>query len=152
MKDTNKNKNIAATGQEKYTEDCILHYLEVPKLEGTPKNEIEKWLYFIEHGDKEDETVKVLIDKDAMFRAAKRRYEYFIADEKARIAYQQRSMFLHDQANYIYTARKEGLEEGREEGKKEEKRAIARKMKELGLSPPQISKATGLEEQEIETL
>ena len=90
MKVTNKYKNIAGTGQEKYTEDCILHYLEVPKLEGTPEKEIEKWLYFI-------------------------------ADEKARIAYQQRSMFLHDQANYIYTARKEGLEEGREEGREEGK-------------------------------
>ena len=146
------------------TEDCIMHYLEVPKLKGTPKKEIEKWLYFIEYGDKEDETVKVLIDNDAMFRAARRRYEYFIADEKARIAYQQRSMFLHDQANYIYTARKEGREEGREigleegrqegrqEGRVEEKKATARKMKELGISPSQISKVTGLEEKEIETL
>ena len=98
------------------TEDCIMHYLEVPKLSGEPEKEIEKWLCFIGHGDKEDETVRVVLSKDRMMQEAKRRYEYFVADERARIAYQQREKFLRDQANYIHTAKMEGLAAGRAEG------------------------------------
>ena len=145
-----------------------MHYLEVPKLEGRPRSEIEKWLYFLEYGDKEDETVRVLVNENTMMQAAKRRYEYFIADERARIAYQQRSKFLHDQANYIYTARQEGLEEGLEEGRKEglqiglqqgieqghfeEKQAVARSMKEAGIPVDKIAAVTGFTVEEIQKL
>lgn len=130
------------------TEDCSMHYLEVPKLEGRPRSEIEKWLYFLEYGDKEDETVRVLVNENTMMQAAKRRYEYFIADERARIAYQQRSKFLHDQANYIYTARKEGISEG------EKKHAVttARKLLKKGMSPAETAEITGLNLEEVEKL
>jgi predicted transposase/invertase (TIGR01784 family) len=127
------------------TEDCIMHYLEVPKLSGKPKKEIEKWLYFIGHGDKEDETVRVLLSKDRMMEEAKRRYEYFVADERARIAYQQREKFLRDQANYIHTAKMEGLEEGA----KQKALETARKLKDMGMTAEQIQEATGLEEPEL---
>jgi predicted transposase/invertase (TIGR01784 family) len=122
-----------------------MHYLEVPKLSGKPKKEIEKWLYFIGHGDKEDETVRVLLSKDRMMEEAKRRYEYFVADERARIAYQQREKFLRDQANYIHTAKMEGLEEGA----KQKALETARKLKDMGMTAEQIQEATGLEEPEL---
>ena len=146
------------------TEDCTLHYLEVPKLNDEPKTDVEKWLYLLKHADEEDETMKVLLDDDSMFQAAKKRYDYFIADEKARQAYLAREMFLHDQATNIAEARRKGLaegreegreegkEEGREEGKREQTIAIARKMKEVHGSIDQISKATGLHTEEIEAL
>lgn len=47
---------------------------------------------------------------------------------------------------------KKGLEEGRAEGRAEEKIAIARNMKEIGLTLEQIEMATGLTEHELETL
>ena len=62
-----------------------------------------------------------------------------------------------DIKNSIDTARKEGrvegrLEgrlEGRVEGRLEEKIAIARNLKSMGMSISDISKATGLQEEEI---
>ena len=65
-----------------------------------------------------------------------------------------------DIKNSIDTARKEGREEGREEGRVEgrvegEKRkaiAIARNLKSMGMSISDISKATGLQEEEIKAL
>jgi predicted transposase/invertase (TIGR01784 family) len=76
---------------------------------------------------------------------AKRRYEYFVADERARIAYQQREKFLRDQANYIHTAKMEGLEEGA----KQKALETARKLKDMGMTAEQIQEATGLEEPEL---
>lgn len=98
------------------TEDCTMHYLEVPKINIHPESELEQWLYFLGFCDKEVEDMKVLLDENEMMKAAKERYDYFVADEKARIAYQQREKYLRDQANYIHTAKMQGLAEGRKEG------------------------------------
>ncbi|MBO4446587.1 MAG: hypothetical protein J5764_00505, partial [Bacteroidales bacterium] len=46
-------------------------------------------------------------------------------------------------------ARQEGLEEGLAKGEEAKAKAIARNLKEMGLSPEQIAKATGLPENEI---
>ena len=54
-----------------------------------------------------------------------------------------------DIKNSIDTARKEGRVEGRVEGRLEEKIAIARNLKSMGMSISDISKATGLQEEEI---
>ena len=57
-----------------------------------------------------------------------------------------------DIKNSIDTARKEGRVEGRVEGRLEEKIAIARNLKSMGMSISDISKATGLSEEEIKVL
>ena len=61
-----------------------------------------------------------------------------------------------DIKNSIDTARKEGRVEGRlegrVEGRVEEKIAIARNLKSMGMSISDISKATGLQEEEIKAL
>ena len=61
-----------------------------------------------------------------------------------------------DIKNSIDTARREGRVEGREEGRVEgrveEKNAIARNLKSMGMSISDISKATGLQEEEIKEL
>ena len=57
-----------------------------------------------------------------------------------------------DIKNSIDTARREGRVEGREEGRVEEKIAIARNLKSMGMSISDISKATGLQEEEIKAL
>ena len=53
-----------------------------------------------------------------------------------------------DIKNSIDTARREG----RVEGRVEEKNAIARNLKSMGMSISDISKATGLQEEEIKAL
>ena len=54
-----------------------------------------------------------------------------------------------DIKNSIDTARKEGRVEGRVEGRLEEKIAIARNLKSMGMSISDISKATGLKDEDI---
>lgn len=136
------------------TSDCMMHYLEIPKISVEHlKTELENWLYFFAFCDKEVENMKTLLDNNAMIKAAKKRYDYFVADEKARIAYQQREKFLRDQANYIYTARMEGHAEGHAEGVEAGKQLqlfeTAKKLKKKGLSVAEIADITGLTEKEI---
>ena len=57
-----------------------------------------------------------------------------------------------DIKNSIDTARKEGLVEGLVEGRVEEKIAIARNLKSMGMSISDISKATGLSEEDIDSI
>jgi predicted transposase/invertase (TIGR01784 family) len=140
------------------TEDCMMHYLEVPKLNVYQlESELEKWIYFLAFCDKEVENMKTLLDYNPAMEAAKKRYDYFIADKQARIAYQQREKFLRDQANYIYTAKMQGLAKGREEGRQEgieegkhdQALTTARKLHNMGLATEKIAEATGLTEEEI---
>ena len=48
--------------------------------------------------------------------------------------------------------REEGIKEGMKEGKKEERIKIASKMKQIGISIPEITESTGLTTEEIEQL
>ena len=57
-----------------------------------------------------------------------------------------------DIKNSIDTARKEGRVEGRVEGEKRKAIAIARNLKSMGMSISDVSKATGLQEEEIKEL
>ena len=57
-----------------------------------------------------------------------------------------------DLKNSLDTAEEKGRVEGREEGRVEEKNAIARNLKSMGMSISDISKATGLQEEEIKEL
>ena len=97
-----------------------MHYLEIPKIKEKPDTEILRWLYYLRHAGEEDENVEELLKKDRAIYQADERYKKFLADERARIAYLERSMFLHDQATLLGTerrqARAEGLEEGRRKG------------------------------------
>ena len=112
--------------------------------------------------------MKVLSEKNKIFRDVKKRYDEFTADEHARAAARARKMFLLDQNTREYEAREEGKEEGLTEGlaegKKEglvegesrgrKKNAIetAAKLKDMGLEAEKISEATGLTEAEIDKL
>ena len=120
--------------------------------------------------------MKVLLKNNSLFEDAQRKYKYFIADERARAAYQARSMFLHDQASLMKQSREEGFEEGFEEGKEEgrakgieegrvegreegrregtRENAIetARKLRSRGMPKTDIKEITGLSSDQLETL
>ncbi|MBR3744510.1 MAG: hypothetical protein IKN31_05305 [Bacteroidales bacterium] len=57
-----------------------------------------------------------------------------------------------DRQNIIYTARMDGKEEGLAEGREVEKRENARNFKNLGVDIETIMKATGLSEEEVNSL
>jgi len=136
--------------------DCVLHYLETPKLREEPATEVEQWLYLLLHAGKEDERMKILIDNNEYYKQAMKRYEYFVADEQARLAYEARQKFLHDQASYLGDARQEGHAEGLQKGiaKGERKKALetAEKLLPSGLSLEQIAEATGLSVEEVKSI
>ncbi|ELC3722765.1 hypothetical protein RJE73_003932 [Salmonella enterica] len=48
--------------------------------------------------------------------------------------------------------RKEGLQEGRQEGAAEKAQAIARQLRNMGMTPEQIEQATGLSGAELKEL
>lgn len=92
--------------------------------------------------------MQVLIDQNEYFKKVMNRYRYFVGDEQARLAYEARQKYLHDQASYLADARDAGREEGREEGKLE----VAQNLLDLGLTVEQIAQATALSVGEIEEL
>ena len=92
--------------------------------------------------------MKVLSEKNKIFRDVKKRYDEFTADEHARAAARARKMFLLDQNTREYEAREEGLAEGRKKNAIE----TAAKLKDMGLEAEKISEATGLTEAEIDKL
>lgn len=49
-------------------------------------------------------------------------------------------------------ARKEGVKQGREEGREEEKRAMAQRLRDLGVDSRIIQEATGLTREQIDAL
>jgi len=160
------------------TSDCTMHYLETPKLKEEPATEVEQWLYLLLHAHKGDEKMEILIDNNEYFKKALNRYKYFVADEQARLAYEARQKFLHDQASNIADARekgwseghlegfregrdegcKQGRKEGREEGREEGERMgmkksaleLAQKLFDRGMSREEVLELTGLPPDELE--
>ena len=133
-----------------------MHYLEIPKIKEKPDTEILRWLYYLRHAGEEDENVEELLKKDRAIYQADERYKEFLADERARIAYLERSMFLHDQATLLGTERRRARAEGREEGQRkgEHTKAVetARKLAGRGMTVSEIAEITGLSEKEIRSI
>lgn len=132
------------------TNDCVMHYLEIPKMKDTFDSDIQRWLYFLSHAGEEDETMHILLKNNETLQEAQKRYNNFIKDEQARLAYQARSMFLHDQASLMGEERDKGREEGRQEGRLTTLKESAQRMKRMGMSEEQIAKALGLSVEEID--
>jgi hypothetical protein len=86
-----------------------MHYLEIPKIKENPDTDILRWLYYLRHAGEEDENVEELLKKDRAIYQADERYKEFLADERARLAYLERSMFLHDQATLLGTERRQSV-------------------------------------------
>jgi hypothetical protein len=58
---------------------------------------VEQWLYLLLHAGEEDEKMQVLIDQNEYFKKVLDRYKYFASDEQARLVYEARQKFLHEQ-------------------------------------------------------
>ena len=100
--------------------------------------------------------MKVLSEKNKIFRDVKKRYDEFTADEHARAAALAREMFLLDQNTREYEAKVEGKAEGEtigeSRGRQETTFEIAAKMKNRKMPVDEICTITGLTKEEVENL
>lgn len=82
--------------------------------------------------------------------------EYLRQDREARIRYEERQKFLHDEASALEWAfekgYQEGLKLGRERGKRMVALATAKTLLAEGVETTLISEVTGLTEAEIQSL
>ena len=124
-------------------------YVEVAKFNKT-ENELvtpyDKWLYALKNLSSLNERPAALRDKifDRLFQVAE--IAKFTPVELKE--YEDSLKTYRDLKNSLDTAE----EKGRVEGRVEEKIAIARNLKSMGMSISDVSKATGLQEEEIKAL
>ncbi|KJD47568.1 hypothetical protein QD47_01035 [Paenibacillus terrae] len=85
---------------------------------------------------------------EPVLKKAMNTLEFLSQDREARLQYEARQRYLHDEASMIEGAK----EEGKAEGKAESQAEIARNMLRLGLDIDIIAKASGLSEAEIRAL
>jgi predicted transposase/invertase (TIGR01784 family) len=82
--------------------------------------------------------------------------EFLSQDSEARIRYEERQKYLHDQASAMEWAMDNGLEKGikkgQEQGERQKALEIAKNMLKEGFAIELISKVTGLSEKEILSL
>ena len=128
-------------------------YVEVAKFNKT-ENELvtpyDKWLYALKNLSSLNERPAALRDKifDRLFQVAE--IAKFTPVELKE--YEDSLKTYRDLKNSLDTAEEKGRVEGRVEGEKRKAIAIARNLKSMGMSISDISKATGLQEEEIKAL
>ncbi len=140
-------------------------YLEMPKFTKTIdelETRFDKWLYIIRNLNKLERVPDKL--RESIFEKVFEIAEIAKFTPKQIRSYEDSLKYYRDLKNSLDTAKEEGveigieigrvegIEIGVEKGKEEEKEIIAKKLKDLGLSISNISKATGLSENEIEKL
>ncbi len=144
-------------------------YLEMPNFklrEEELKTRLDKWLYFIKHT--EDFQTIPTIFKDEVFTKAFEKaelakygqveldsYEYSLKvfrDNKAVYDYAKQTAYDDGKKEGKREGKKEGKKEGKREGSVESTKEIAKSAKQMGLSTKDISKLTGLSEEEINKL
>ena len=133
------------------------YYFELPKFTKT-EDELEtiqdKWMYAIKNLSALNDKPVAL--KERVFTRLFRIAEIAKFSEKEKVAYQGSLKKMWDNSAVLeksYTdghndGKAEGKVEGKAEGKAEERRSIAKNLKEIGISPKDIFKATGLKEGE----
>ena len=99
------------------------------------KDALDEWIYFFKHSEIPDEF------KSKNIQVAREKLNRMKMSEDERYAYDR---FLMARASY-----QDEIQSAKEEGRMEERLAIARVMKQNGMTVAQIRQMTGLEEAEI---
>ena len=124
-------------------------YLEMPnfaKSETELETRLDKWLYFIKH--LEDFQNIPTIFSDEVFEQAFEKAELSKLGQSDLDKYENSLKVYRDYKNTIDTA----FDEGKIEGELVRTKIIARQAKQMGFSTDDISKLTGLSEEEIKGL
>ena len=142
-------------------DDIEIHFIELPKLDGMalPKDSgLINWLFFLKGTDKTN--CEVLQMNEPTIKKAMTTLKFLSQDSEARIRYEERQKYLHDEASAMEWARdnglekglKKGLKKGQEQGERQKALEIAKNLLKEGLAMDLISKATGISEKEIMSL
>ena len=134
-----ENAIIQKAPSEIFPEYYLIRVNEFNKVAKTP---LEEWISYLKTGViNPDDTAPGLAE-------AREKLNYYKMTQKDRLAYDRHLDAIMIQNDVLNTAKMEGHAEGREE----EKKAIARQMKEKGISDDVIMQCTGLSLDEIKKL
>jgi predicted transposase/invertase (TIGR01784 family) len=158
-------------------DDIEIHFLELPKLNAQSvqlaQGGLANWLLFLK-GVTPDQW-EVLTMNEPELKKAMDTLEFLSQDQEARMRYEARQKYLHDQASLMEAAKnaelygfkagmergleegiekgiEKGIEQGIERGIEQGIQQTALRLLKLGLDTQTISEATGLSEQEIRSL
>ena len=114
------------------------------------ENQVERWIYLL----KNMETLNRLpwAAQSAVFKKLESIADVSAMTRAERLQYDEALKKYRDTISVFEGVRLEGRMEGREEGSLKEKMAIASNLRSMGMSISDISKATGLQEEEIKAL
>ena len=147
-----------------YTDKMEFHVIELPKLPERLKEEdsLLLWAKFINAERKEE--FDMLAEKSPYINSAYQHLQVISQDKEKRLEYEAREKAVRDHNQMMKEARergmqegmregiREGMQEGRREGRQEGIIEVAENFIKLGLGTAEISKGTGLSENEIEDL
>ena len=114
------------------------------------ENQVERWIYLL----KNMETLNRLpwAAQSAVFKKLESIADVSAMTRAERLQYDEALKKYRDTISVFEGVRLEGRMEGRVEGSLKEKMAIASNLRSMGMSISDISKATGLQEEEIKAL
>ena len=114
------------------------------------ENQVERWIYLL----KNMETLNRLpwAAQSAVFKKLESIADVSGMTRAERLQYDEALKKYRDTISVFEGVRMEGRMEGRVEGSLKEKMAIASNLRSMGMSISDISKATGLQEEEIKAL
>lgn len=139
--------------KEQFSDKLRMIYLQLPlftKEADECENQVERWIYLL----KNMETLNRLpwAAQSAVFQKLESIADVGGMTRAERLQYDEALKKYRDTISVFEGVRLEGRMEGNAEGRLEEKIAIARNLKSMGMSISDVSKATGLQEEEIKAL
>ena len=139
--------------KEQFSDKLRMIYLQLPlfkKEADECENQVERWIYLL----KNMETLNRLpwAAQSAVFKKLESISDVSAMTRAERLQYDEALKKYRDTISVFEGVRMEGRMEGREEGSLKEKMAIASNLRLMGMSISDISKATGLQEEEIKAL
>ena len=139
--------------KEQFSDKLRMIYLQLPLFKKEAEeceNQVERWIYLL----KNMETLNRLpwAAQSAVFKKLESIADVGGMTRAERLQYDEALKKYRDTISVFEGVRLEGRMEGNAEGRLEEKIAIARNLKSMGMSISDVSKATGLQEEEIKAL
>ena len=133
--------------------DIKYYFVELPKFRKQHpdmNNKLNQWLAFIDDTDRR--LIKMAEKKNKVLEKARVEINYLTGDAEVKRLEELREKWEMDRISAISYAEKRGKKIGEDIGRKKEKEEIAKKLLEQNVDMETIISATGLTEQEIESL
>lgn len=135
----------------KFTDLVEVNTLELKKIPSNPDNtKMYDWLQFLK-AEKEEE-FQMIAEKNPVIQKAYVELKRLSQDEEAQLLFEAREKAIRDENARTRFAVNKGLKEGKTLGEKQARLEIAQNLLLLNLPLEQISQATGLTIQELQSL